>query len=81
MNNEFFKYATKHLGMNIPFRIADKSGRKVRDIMLPCKRGFAYRTLEIGTLAPGDYTVSIFPDDEKRRNTAAFKVIPSPWKK
>ena len=65
----------------VPFRIADKSGKKIRDIQLPCKRGFAYRTLEIGTLAPGDYTVTLFPDDESRQKSAAFKVIPSPWKK
>ncbi|MBQ7694494.1 MAG: hypothetical protein IJT50_05160 [Lentisphaeria bacterium] len=65
----------------VPFRITDKSGKKVRDIQLPCKRGFAYRTLEIGALAPGDYIVSVFPDDEKRQHSAAFKVIPSPWKK
>ena len=65
----------------VPFRIIDGSGRKVRDVLLPCKRGFAYRTLEIGLLAPGDYTLSVFPDDEKRQHSAAFRVIPSPWKK
>ena len=65
----------------IPFRITDKSGNKVKDIQLPCKRGFAYRTLEIGELEPGDYTLSVFPDDENRQKSAPFKVIPSPWKK
>ena len=65
----------------VPFRITDKSGNKVKDIQLPCKRGFAYRTLEIGELEPGDYTLSVFPDDENRQKSAPFKVIPSPWKK
>ena len=65
----------------VPFRISAKDGRKVRDLKLLCKRGFDYRTLEIGALPPGDYTLTVFPGDAARTNSASFKVVPSPWKK
>ncbi len=66
---------------NVPFRISDSKGRKVKDILLPSQRGFAYRTLETGSLAPGKYTLAIFPDDKQRRSETVFQVVAPPWGK
>ena len=66
---------------NVPFRISDSKGRKVKDILLPSQRGFAYRTLETGSLAPGKYTLAVFPDDKQRRSETVFQVIAPPWGK
>ena len=66
----------------VPFRIFDAKGRKVRDIAFDCARGFGYHSLPVGKLAPGKYTLAVFPDDKQRRNDSPFRVIAPPeWKK
>ena len=66
----------------VPFRIFDDRGRKVRDISFDCARGFGYHSLPVGKLAPGKYTLSLFPDDKQRRNDAPFRVVAPPeWTK
>ena len=64
----------------LPFRIYSSKGGKVRDIKLTANRGFAYHTLSVGKLAPGKYTLAIFPDDKQKRNETPFEVIAPPWK-
>lgn len=66
----------------VPFRIFDAKGVKVRDIALECARGFGYHTLPVGKLAPGKYTLAVFPDDKQRRNDTPFRVVAPPeWKR
>lgn len=65
----------------VPFKIFNEKGKVIRSLVLDSKRGFEYRTLKIGKLAPGKYTVAIFPDDKQRRNETSFEVIAPPWKR
>lgn len=66
----------------VPFRIYNSKGKKVRDVKLQSNRGFEYRTLVTGKLAPGKYVLAVFPDDKQRRSETPFQVIAPPaWTK
>ena len=71
----------KGMSRGLPMTI--RRGRDVvRREMLPIRRGRRVLEIDISELklAPGKYTLVAFERDPKRRKSAAFRVVESPWK-
>ncbi|OGV74598.1 MAG: hypothetical protein A3K19_05820 [Lentisphaerae bacterium RIFOXYB12_FULL_65_16] len=67
----------------IPFTLRKKGATDaVRREMLPFGRGNQVYPCDISelSLAPGDYELVIFDEDQAKRKSAEFKVVEEPWK-
>ena len=64
----------------VPFALFNSKGQKIKDISLASERGFGYYLLPVGKLAPGKYTLAVFPGDKQRRHETIFQVVAPPWK-
>lgn len=64
----------------LPFAVFNSKGQKVKEFSLESARGFGYYVLPVGKLAPGKYTLAVFPKDKQRRHETVFQVIAPPWK-
>ena len=67
----------------VPFAISNSpDGRLFRKETLPVSRGSKEMEIEIVELklTPGNYNLTVFPDDKSKRKSVAFQVVSSPYK-
>ena len=65
---------------SVPFAVFNSKGQKIKDVSLASERGFGYYLLPVGKLAPGKYTLAVYPGDKQRRHETFFQVVAPPWK-
>ena len=71
----------RKIGGGLPLTV--RRGRTVlHKETLPAKRGLQTARIDLtkAALAPGTYTVAAFDADAKRRKTAQFRIVESPWR-
>lgn len=71
------------MARGVPFELScARSGKVIRRETLPAQRGIRELEIETGelSLAPGNYTLTAFPDNKLKAKSVTFRVMTSPYK-